>query len=113
MSVGRIISSPSFRNDFRGVLKAEYNASLKSIEGFWVVVQSTVGVYIGRLESINPDHGDIVLNSVERVDVSYTCTKVWIRGKEVKQLIALDRNTKDRAKKVAVKILTTLRSEEL
>ena len=113
MSVGSIIRAPSFKNDFRTVLKAEYNASLKSVQGFWCVVESSVGLYVGRLEAINPDHGDVVLNSVERIDVSYTSTKVWIRGSQVKQLVVVDKNTKDRAKKVAVKILTTLRSEEL
>ena len=113
MSISSIIRAPSFKNDFRTVLKAEYNASLKSIQGFWCVVESSIGLYVGRLEAINPDHGDIVLNSVERVDVSYTSIKVWIRGSQVKQLVVVDKNTKERAKKTALKILASLSREEL
>jgi len=90
--------------DFRYVLKSEYEISLKSMQKFWVVVESSVGVYIGVLESINPDHGDVVLHSVERVDVKLNADKVWIRGSQVKQMLVVGRG-KEKATAVALKVL--------
>lgn len=61
---------------------------------------------MGRVEAVNPDHGDVILNSVERVDVSLTSNKVWIRGSQVRQLVVLDGKSKDRALAVARKMLS-------
>jgi len=113
MSIGNIISSPKITDDFRRVLKAEYNASLKTMQGFWVVVEANTGLYVGRLESINPDHGDITLNSVERIDVKLTADKVWIRGSQVRQLLMVDKNSKDRAVAVAFKVFKQREEEVL
>jgi len=106
MSVKNIISAPRITDDFRRVLKAEYNASLRTMQGFWVVVEANTGLYVGRLEAINPDHGDITLNSVERIDVKLTADKLWIRGSQVRQLLMVDKNSKDRAVAVAFKIFS-------
>jgi len=93
-------------------MKAEYHASLKSMEGFWAVVESTTGLFVGRVESWNPDHGDIILNSVERIDVKVTCDKVWIRGSQVKMLYMVSKNSKEQAVTVARKVLIR-KGEEL
>ena len=100
-----IIRAPRVTNDFRAQLKATYNASLMTLQGFWVVVEASVGLYVGRFEAVNPDHGDVLLNSVERVDVRLTADKVWIRGNQVKQLLLVDKHSKDRAMAVANKML--------
>jgi len=106
VSIGNIVKAPRVTDDFRRILKAEYNASLKSMEGFWIVIEASTGLYVGRLESINPDHGDVVLNSVERVDIRLTADKLWIRGSQVKQLLMVDKNSKDRALAVAFKLFS-------
>ncbi|HDN01615.1 MAG TPA: hypothetical protein ENF42_01430 [Candidatus Bathyarchaeota archaeon] len=111
MSVGKIINSPS--GDIRSVLQREYNASLKTFQGFWSVVESNVGLFVGRLESINPLHGDIVLNSVSRVDVKCSFDKVWIRGSQVKSLYVLGGKDRDRAERIALRILSGLHRDDL
>lgn len=110
MSVGKIISSPG---NIRSVLQQEYNASLKTFQGFWTIIESQVGIFVGRLESINPLHGDIVLNSVSRIDVKFSVDKVWIRGSQVKSLYVLGGKDRDRAEKIALRILSGLRRDDL
>ncbi|MCD6563831.1 MAG: hypothetical protein J7K23_07975 [Thermoproteales archaeon] len=110
MSVGKIISFPG---NIRSVLQQEYNASLKTFQGFWTIIESQVGIFVGRLESINPLHGDIVLNSVSRIDVKFSVDKVWIRGSQVKSLYVLGGKDRDRAEKIALRILSGLRRDDL
>jgi len=105
MSVANVISTPWVTDDFRRALKAQYNASLRSFTGFWAVIDSRSGLYVGRVESVNPDHGDIVINSVERIDVNLTSNKVWIRGSQVRAVVVLDGKNKDAAVAVARKML--------
>ena len=112
MSVLNIVRAPRYADDFRSVLKAEYNASMKTMQGFWVVVDTQVGLFIGKMEAWNPDHGDLVLNSVERVDAKITADKLWVRGSQVRTVYMVSKNSKDAAVKVAQKVLSR-RGEEL
>jgi len=110
--VANVITTPRVSDDMRRALKALYNASLRGFTGYWAVVESSVGLFIGRVESVNPDHGDVILNSASRVDVSLSFDKLWVRGSQVKSLYVVGGKDKSRAESLARKILVKYLSRE-
>ena len=111
--VRKVASTPVITDDFRAPLKAQYNSSLLSFTGAWAVVQARGGgVVVGRVEAVNPDHGDVVLNSAERVDIGVKADKIVVRGSEIQQIMIIGGKSKDRAFAAAQKVLADALSKK-